>query len=140
MLSYSVLFIKKINLLCLHHWCFSGKFRNFLQEQKQPPEVFCKTNVLKIFTIFTEKRLCWSHFFNKVAESSCLQHCRFITKKLQLRCFSVNIVNFLRTRIMKNICEELFLKKLAASVLALLLNADYLLTGYELISKKIDSC
>ena len=139
MLSW-VLFIKLINLLCLHHWCFSGKFRNFLQEQKQPPEVFCKTNVLKIFTIFTEKRLCWSHFFNKVAESSCLQHCRFITKKLQLRCFSVNIVNFLRTRIMKNICEELFLKKLAASVLALLLNADYLLIGYELISKEIDSC
>ena len=41
---------------------------------------------------------------------------------------------------MKNICEKLFLKKLVASVLALLLNADYLLTGYELITKKIDSC
>ena len=52
----------------------------------------------------------------------------------------MNIMTFLRTRIMKNICEELFLKKLAASVLALLINADYLLTGYELISKKIDSC
>ena len=52
----------------------------------------------------------------------------------------MNIANFSKTRIMKNICEELFLKKLAASVLALLLNADYLLTGYELISKKIDSC
>ena len=36
----------------------------------------------------------------------------------------------------KNICDELFLKKLAASVLALLLNANYLLAGYELISKK----
>ena len=140
MLSYSVLFIKKVNLLCFHHWCLSRKFKNVLQEQKQPPEVFCKSDILKSFTIFTEKRLCWSHFFNKVAESSCLQHCRFITKKLQLRCFSVNIVNFLRTRIMKNICEELFLKKLAASVLAILLNADYLLTSYELISKKIDLC
>ena len=52
----------------------------------------------------------------------------------------MNIANVLRTRIMKNICEKLFLKKLVASVLALLLNADYLLTGYELISKKIDSC
>ena len=140
MLSYSVLFIKKINLLCLRHWCFSGKFRNFLQEQKQPPEVFCKTNVLKIFTIFTEKRLCWSHFFNKVAGISCLQHGRFIKKRLQHRFFPVNIANILKTRIMKNNCEELFLKKLAASVLTLLLNADYLLIGYELISKKIDSC
>ena len=52
----------------------------------------------------------------------------------------MNIANFSKTRIMKNICEEFFLKKLAASVLALLINADYLLTGYELISKKIDSC
>ena len=50
----------------------------------------------------------------------------------------MNIANILKTRIMKNNCEELFLKKLAASVLALLLNADYLLTSYELISKKID--
>ena len=139
MLSYSVLFIKKINLLCLRHWCFSGKFRNFLQEQKQPPEVFGKNDVLKNFTIFTEKRLCWSHFFNKVAESSCLEHCRFIKKRLQRRRFTVNIANFIRTRIMKNICQELLLKKLDGSVLALLLNADYLLTG-ELISKKIDSC
>ena len=52
----------------------------------------------------------------------------------------MNIANFLKTRIMKNICKELFLKKLAGSVLALLLDADYLLTGYELISKKIDPC
>ena len=52
----------------------------------------------------------------------------------------MNIANILKTRIMKNNCEELFLKKLAASVVALLLNADYLLIGYELISKKIDSC
>ena len=78
--------------------------------------------------------------FNKVAEIICLQHCRFIKKRLQHRCFSVNIANILRTRIMKNICEELFLKKLAASVLALFINADYLLTGYGLISKLINSC
>ena len=78
-------------------------------------------------------------FFNKVAEISCLPHCGFVKKRLQHRYFSVNIAN-ITTRIMKNICEELFLKKLAASVLALLLNADYLLTGYELISKKINSC
>ena len=46
-------------------------------------------------------------------------------KRLQHKCFSVNIGNFLRTRIMKNICEELFLKKLATSVLAVLLNAAH---------------
>ena len=49
----------------------------------------------------------------------------------------MDIVNFLRRRIMRIICEELFLKKLAASVLALLINADYLLTGYNLLVKKL---
>ena len=49
----------------------------------------------------------------------------------------MNILNFLRTRIMKDICEELFLKKLAAFVLALLINADYLFTVYKLVSKKL---
>ena len=50
----------------------------------------------------------------------------------------MNIVNFLRTRLLKIICEELFLKRLAASVLALLINADYLLTGYvNLLAKKL---
>ena len=52
----------------------------------------------------------------------------------------MNIVRFLRTRILKNILEELFLKKLAASVLALLSNANYLFTGYEHISEKNNSC
>ena len=68
-------------------------------------------------------------FFKKAAKSSCLQHCRL--NRLQYKCFSANIVNFLRTGIMKNICKELFLKKLAASVLDLLINVDYILTGYE---------
>ena len=35
--------------------------------KKQPPEVFCKNSVLKNFTNFTGKHLCWSLFFNKVA-------------------------------------------------------------------------
>ena len=34
---------------------------------KAAPEVFCKKGVLKNFTNFTEKHLCQSLFFNKVA-------------------------------------------------------------------------
>ena len=60
MLFSSVVFTKKINLLSLRHVCFFEKFRNFLEEQKQQPELFCKNDVLKNFTKFTEKRLCWS--------------------------------------------------------------------------------
>ena len=52
---YSVVFIKNVNLLSLRHWCFPGKFRNFLKEQKQPSEVFCKKDFVKRFPIFTEK-------------------------------------------------------------------------------------
>ena len=46
-LSYSVIFIKKINLLHLHHWCFPGKFINFFRSNHQ--NCFMKKSVLKIF-------------------------------------------------------------------------------------------
>ena len=44
--------------------------------------------------------------FNKVAG---LLACNFIKKRLQHRCFPVNVAKFLRTDILKNICERLFL-------------------------------
>ena len=44
--------------------------------------------------------------FNKVA---CLQVCSFIKKRLQHRCFPVNIANYLRTTILKNNCERMLL-------------------------------
>ena len=61
--------------------------------------------VLKSFSIFTEKHLCWSLFLNKNAG---LQSWNFIKKRLQHRFFSVNIAKFLRTPVLKNICERLF--------------------------------
>ena len=42
--------------------------------------------------------------FNKVAT---LKACYIIKKRLQHRCFPVNIAKFLRTSILKNICEQL---------------------------------
>ena len=59
-----------------------------------------KKIVLKNFAIFTRKHLCWSPF---------LIQRDFITKKLQHRCFHVSIAKFLRTPILKNICEWLLL-------------------------------
>ena len=55
-----------------------------------------KKSVLKNFANLTEKHLCWS-----------LLTCNFI--KLQHRCFSVRFAKFLRTPILKNICERLLL-------------------------------
>ena len=64
--------------------------------------------VLKNFAIFTRKHLCWNLFFNKVAG---LQACNFIKKRLQRRRLTVNIPKYLRTPLLKNICERLFLIK-----------------------------
>ena len=63
---------------------------NLLKQQKQPPEVFRKKDVLKNFAIFTGKHLCWNLF-----ES--LQTSNFIKNRHQHKCFHVNIAKFLIT-------------------------------------------
>ena len=55
---------------------------------------FLKIGALKNFALFTEKHLRWSLFFNKFAS---LNACNFFKKRLQHRCFAVNIAKFLRT-------------------------------------------
>ena len=50
------------------------------------PEVFCKKGVLRNLTKFTEKHLCQSLLYNKVAGM-----------RLWHRCFLVNFVKFLRS-------------------------------------------
>ena len=45
--------------------------------------------------------------FNKIAD---LSACSFIKKRLQNRCFPVILAKFLRTFILKNICERLLLR------------------------------
>ena len=57
-----------------------------------------KNAVLRIFAIFTGKHLCWSLFLIKLTK-----------KTLQHRRFPVNIAKFLRTSLLKNICERLLL-------------------------------
>ena len=58
--------------------------------------------------------------FNKVAG---VQACIFVKKRLQHRCFPVNIVKFLRTPILKYICERL----LRISEMQTTYNAIYIL-------------
>ena len=60
----------------------------FFYLQKQPPA--------------QEKNLCWILLFNKVEG---LQVCNCIKKRFQHRCFPLNIAKFLKTPILKNICE-----------------------------------
>ena len=39
-----------------------------IQQQKQPPEVFCKKGILRNFAKFTGNHLCQSLYFNKIAD------------------------------------------------------------------------
>ena len=55
------------------------------------PGVFCKKAALKTYAKFTGKHLCLESPFNKVAG---IQACNFIKKKLQYRCFPVNLATF----------------------------------------------
>ena len=64
-----------------------------------------KKTVLKNF--FTGKHLCRRLFFNKVES---LRSETLFKKRLRHCCFPVNFPNFLRTRILKNICELQLLK------------------------------
>ena len=64
--------------------------------QKQPPEVFCKTGVLRNFAKFTGKQLCWRLFFNKVAGP-----CNFIKKESLAQVFPGNFGKFLITPFFK---------------------------------------
>ena len=64
--------------------------------QKQPPEVFCKKSCsLKFRNIYRKTPVLDESLFNKVA--------------LVERCFPVNMAIFVRTPILKNICERLLL-------------------------------
>ena len=67
-----------------------------------------KRAVLKNFLNIHRKTPVLEPLSNKFAG---LQACNLIEKRLQHRCFPVNIENFLRILpIMKNICEQLLLQ------------------------------
>ena len=72
------------------------------QQRYSVKKVFLKiSHENNIAKYFTGKHLCWGLFLIK------LQACNFIKKRLQHRCFLVKYAIFLRTTILKNICERL---------------------------------
>ena len=76
------------------------KFRKIITNWSSIKKLFPK-----ILQYSSKKHLYWSLFLNK---NSGLQSWNFIKKRLQHRCFPVNIVKFSRTRVLKNICKRLF--------------------------------
>ena len=75
--------------------------------QKQLREVFYKKSIPKNFTKLTENNCARVPFFNKVAG---LMPATLLKKRLWHKCFPVNPAKFLRTPILKNICERLLLR------------------------------
>ena len=73
---------------------FLGMYE-FFKTAEAVTGVFRKKGVLKNFAIFTRKHLCWSLFD--------VFGVNFIKRRLQHRCFPVNITKFLRKPILKNI-------------------------------------
>ena len=74
--------------------------------QKHPAEVFCKKGALKNFANFTGKTVVLDSLLKKFADPRTFN---FIKKRLKHSCFSVKSEKFLRTPILKNICERLLL-------------------------------
>ena len=65
-------------------------------------QMFSKTDVLKNFAIFTRKNLCWSLFLIKFQD---WRPTFLFKKRLEGRCFSVNIATFLRAAFLLNTCS-----------------------------------
>ena len=86
-------------------FCLCFRVPVVLKVQKQPPEVFCKSGVPRNFAIFTRKHLCWSLFLIKFSRSGL----QLYLKKAPIQVFPVSISKFVRTPILKNICERLLL-------------------------------
>ena len=59
--------------------------------EKQAPELYYKKDVLKNFAKFTEKHLCQSPFFNKIAD---LRPASLLKKRLWHKYFPVNFAKF----------------------------------------------
>ena len=72
--------------------------------QKQPPEFLCKKRCSEKYCKFHRKTPVLESLFNNVAGP---QACNFIKKILQYWCFPIKFAKFLRTPILRNICERL---------------------------------
>ena len=66
-----------------------------------------KKVALKNFANFTGKHVCWCHFLIKL---QAWRPATLLKREFQHKCFPVKLTNFLRTPILKNICEQLFLE------------------------------
>ena len=65
-MDYSSIVIYSIGRMRPYEVFSITSYRQMSLYRNSRPEVFCRKDVLRNFTKFTEKRLCQSLFFNKV--------------------------------------------------------------------------
>ena len=84
----------------------SSENKFFCNIQKQPQEVFSENDALKIFFQSSQENTCASLFFNKTAG---LRPVTLLKNRLWHRCFSVNLMKFLRASFFTENLERLCL-------------------------------
>ena len=89
--------VKSMQDFCWEQWL--KLITSDWQVQKQPPKVFYKKLFLGILQ-YSQENIWLESLFIKVAR---LRDWHFVKKRLQHKCFLVNILKFLRTSILKNI-------------------------------------
>ena len=109
---------REIIRLCLCHTIFINfkvmyhKLKKCLNSRSSHQSCSIEKAVLKNFSIFTGKHLCWS----LLLRLACFKSCNFLEKGLLHRSLPVNIAKFLRTLILMKICEQLLLPFLLLTV------------------------
>ena len=85
--------MEKFQYISMVNFKISLLENQYLPFRSSHSQMFFKAGSLKSCAIFAEKNSALKSLFNKVPV---LQACKFIKKKLQQRCFPVNIAKFLR--------------------------------------------
>ena len=97
-------FIISINKTHLLIWNLNSKFSQWIIRSSHRK---CSIkNLLVQISQYSQKTPVMDSLFNQVAA---LQVCNFIKKRFQQRCFSMKIAKFLKTPVLKKICEWLLL-------------------------------
>ena len=100
--------------------------------RKQSAGVFCEKSCSEKFRNIPLETLVLESLLNKAAG---LQASRFIKKRLQQRHFHMNITKFLRTPILKNICERLLLMLVVKNNLILTILINFPSGSWLLLSR-----
>ena len=96
------IFIKYLQYYIYNNFYIDFDHYTSSKRRSSTSKVFFKIGVLKSLIIFTEKHLYWSFV---------LEACNFFETKIPAQKIVCVFAKFLRTSILQDICERLFLKK-----------------------------